>query len=144
MPNHFHLVLHQKADNGISRFLKKVGTGYSMYFNKKYGHSGILFQGRFKSRHINNEAYQNWIFAYVHLNPLELFCGDWERSGIADVNGSRSFLHSYPYCSFVDYYGAERREGNVLNRLAAPSFLSERNDLEELLRTVLNNSGDNS
>src|SRR3990167_7803221 len=57
MPNHFHLVLRQKADNGISTFMKKLATAYSMYFNIKYKHSVVLFQGRFKSRHVGDEAY---------------------------------------------------------------------------------------
>ena len=49
MPNHFHLILYEHTENGISKFMGKLLTAYSMYFNKKYAHSGVLFQGRFKS-----------------------------------------------------------------------------------------------
>src|SRR3989344_8345261 len=51
MPNHFHLVLQEKGEGGITKFTRKVLTGYSMYFNIVHGHSGILAQGAFKSRH---------------------------------------------------------------------------------------------
>ena len=51
MPNHFHMLLRQKRENGISRFMQKLGTGYSMYFNKKYERVGALFQGKFKASH---------------------------------------------------------------------------------------------
>ncbi|MEK7095926.1 MAG: transposase, partial [Patescibacteria group bacterium] len=47
MPNHFHLILRQRVENGIVKFLQKIGTGYTMYFNKKYERVGSLFQGRF-------------------------------------------------------------------------------------------------
>ena len=69
MPNHFHIILRQKADAGISTFLHKLFTAYSMYFNVKHDHSGILSQGSFKSRHVNTENYFRYLFSYVHLNP---------------------------------------------------------------------------
>jgi len=90
MPNHFHLVIRQKTDGGVSTFMKKLATAYSMYFNLKYGHSGVLFQGRFKSRHVGNEAYFRYIFAYVHLNSLDLFQSGWEEKGLRDLEGARS------------------------------------------------------
>ena len=45
MPNHFHFLVRQKSKNGITKFLQKLGTGYTMYFNKKYERVGCLFQG---------------------------------------------------------------------------------------------------
>ncbi|HRZ29849.1 MAG TPA: transposase [Candidatus Paceibacterota bacterium] len=49
MSNHIHLMLEQKKENGISRFMLKLGAGYASYFNAKYNRTGHLFQGRFKS-----------------------------------------------------------------------------------------------
>lgn len=135
MPNHFHLVLRQKAEGGISAFLKKVLTGYSMYFNTKYEHSGVLFQGRFKSKHIDTESYFRYIFAYVHLNSLDLFEPGWGEKGIHNIEKSRQFVNSYPFSSFVDYAGIKRPERAVIAFENAPSFLTTQNDLEELLAT---------
>ncbi|MFW0871125.1 MAG: transposase [Patescibacteria group bacterium] len=70
LPNHFHLVVRQRVDDGISKFMKAVGGGYSAYFNAKYDRSGSLFQGRFKRKHIDNENYLTSILAYVHQNHL--------------------------------------------------------------------------
>ncbi|MFA5230359.1 MAG: transposase, partial [Candidatus Paceibacterota bacterium] len=49
MGNHMHLLLEQKIENGISRFMLKLGAGYASYFNSKYHRTGHLFQSRFKS-----------------------------------------------------------------------------------------------
>src|SRR3989338_7110933 len=55
MPNHFHILVNEIIENGLSRFMEKLATGYSMYFNKKYERVGPLFQGRFKGEHVDND-----------------------------------------------------------------------------------------
>jgi putative transposase len=133
MPNHFHLVMHQAVDNGVSVFMKKVCVGYSMYFNTKYEHSGVLFQGRFKSSHIDTERYFKHIFSYVHLNPVELIEREWKEEGIRNKNRTRDFLNGYGYSSFYDYSVGPRPERAILSYDDAPDFLKDQNDLEEML-----------
>ncbi|MBU1956357.1 transposase, partial [Patescibacteria group bacterium] len=65
--NHYHFVLKQLVDGGISEFMKRMG-GYTSYFNEKYKRSGVLFQGIFKSKHIESNEYLLHISAYVNLN----------------------------------------------------------------------------
>jgi len=135
MPNHFHLVLQQVADAGVTTFMKKVSTGYSMYFNTKYEHSGVLLQGRFKSSHIDNESYFRYIFSYVHLNPVELIEKDWEKKGVQDPARVRDALNNYRYSSFFDYSIGEREEGVILDKTQIPDFLVTQNDLEDMLQS---------
>ncbi len=66
LPNHFHLILKQSYQNGITNFMQRIGTGYVKYFNKKYGRSGALFQGRFKATKI--ETSLEFVSVYVNLN----------------------------------------------------------------------------
>ncbi len=66
-PNHYHLILEQLVDGGISEFLKRIG-GYTWYFNNKYKRNGSLFQGVFKSVHIDSNEYLLHVSAYVNLN----------------------------------------------------------------------------
>jgi putative transposase len=136
MPNHFHIVVRQKTEQGVSKFFKKVLTGYSMYFNTKYEHSGVLFQGPFKSRYIDNEAYFRWIFSYVHLNPLSIWESGWEEGGIKDIEGAKKFMNSYEYSSYLDYAGVKRPESEILSTIDIPDFLNKQNDFEDLLRQV--------
>lgn len=67
-PNHFHLLLRQVSENGISKFMQKVGTGYTNYFNKKQDRSGSLFQGTFKAVHVDTNEYLLHLSVYVNLN----------------------------------------------------------------------------
>lgn len=68
IPNHYHFILKQLVDEGISKFMHKLGTSYTNHFNKKYGRSGSLFQGPFKAIHINNNEYLLWLYGYVNGN----------------------------------------------------------------------------
>lgn len=66
--NHYHFILEQVLDGGIEKFMQRFGTGYTMYFNNKYERTGSLFQGIFKSSHINSNEYLLHVSAYVNLN----------------------------------------------------------------------------
>ncbi|MEK7579511.1 MAG: transposase [Patescibacteria group bacterium] len=67
-PNHYHLVLKQVVENGIPKFLQRIGTGYTMYFNEKYKRNGVLFQGKYKAKHIPTNEYLLHVVTYVNLN----------------------------------------------------------------------------
>lgn len=67
-PNHFHLILKQLVDGGISNFMHKMGTSFTNYFNKKYIRSGVLFQGAYKAIQVKNDNYLLWLSGYVNGN----------------------------------------------------------------------------
>jgi len=128
MPNHFHIVLISprsdlgEGNNSISKFMKKVSTSYAMYFNKKYKRTGGLFEGTFKSRHIREKNYFDYIFSYVHLNPIKLIQNDWKEKGISDESNAKDFLDKYEYSSFKDYFGPKRKQEKILNKGVLPSY----------------------
>jgi putative transposase len=99
LPNHFHLLVKQIDDNGISNFLQKIGVGYTHYFNKKYKRTGVLFQGKSKSRHVNTDRYLNYLKMYIELNPLDLFEPNWKEKGIMDKRKAHEFLSNYKWKS---------------------------------------------
>lgn len=71
MPNHFHLIVRQKIDNGVPKFMQKIGTGYTMYFNKRHKSFGHLFQSKFFSKPITTDEQLLHTTAYIHLNPVK-------------------------------------------------------------------------
>ena len=133
LPNHFHLVLRQKSAEGITRYLRRVATGYSMYFNLKYDHIGTLFQGRFRSSHLDNDSYFKWIFAYVHLNPVAFTDPEWHERGIRDIVRAQTQLQSYRYSSYYDYYTGERPERAIIAYDEAADLVDRACDLQEML-----------
>jgi len=99
MPNHFHLLLRQGVPGGICAFMQKIGTAYTMYFNKRYSRTGMLFQGPYKSINIKREEHYEWIPHYIHANPLKL------QPPFSSVEEAMMFLKSYKWSSFRDYAG---------------------------------------
>ena len=67
-PNHFHFLITPIQDKGIEKFMQKLGNGYTKYFNNKYKRSGVLFQGKFKSKHVGSNEYLLHLSAYINSN----------------------------------------------------------------------------
>lgn len=83
MPNHFHLLFYLMDDLAITELMKKLSTGYVIYFNHKYNRVGGLFQGRYKASRIGADDYLHHISRYIHMNPEN--------------------YEAWPYSSFVYY-----------------------------------------
>ncbi|MBI5045702.1 MAG: transposase [Candidatus Niyogibacteria bacterium] len=128
LPNHFHLLLEQLAENGISRFMHRLEMGYARYFNILHNRNGNLFQGAYKLVPMEDEAHQLYLPIYIHLNPLDLLPTEkhWRENGIKDHHQAMAFLKKYPWSSFTEYYGT----GNL-------PFISK-----ELLNDLYKNSDD--
>ncbi len=70
MGNHFHLLI-QEGHEGISVFMKRLGTSYAYWYNRKYNRIGHVFQDRFKSESVENNAYLLTVIRYIHQNPVK-------------------------------------------------------------------------
>src|SRR3989338_8598215 len=122
MSNHFHLILIQHNEGCISKFMQKLTTAYSMYYNKKYIRTGGLFEGKFKSEHLNEDRYLKYLFSYIHLNPVKLIDKKWKTNGIKNKQKILEFLKNYTYSSYLDYLGTERPEKAILNQESFPKY----------------------
>lgn len=91
IPNHFHFLLLQKGDGGITEFASKVSNSYTKYFNNKNKRIGPLLQGEFKSVHIETIEQLLHLTRYIHLNPL--------------INYVTNNLNAYPWSSYLEYVG---------------------------------------
>ena len=105
MPNHYHLLLKSRMKNGITKFVKKLNMGYARYFNEKNKRSGALFQGRYKSIAVTNEAYRIYLPYYIHLNPLDLITPEWREHSLKNHEKALGFLNKYRWSSHLDYAG---------------------------------------
>lgn len=91
IPNHFHLLLKQVRDNGITEFLSKLSNSYTKYFNTKHSRVGHLFQGEFKAVIIERDEQLVHVSRYIHLNPI-----------IAALTKNLEF---YRWSSYPEYIG---------------------------------------
>lgn len=130
MPNHFHLLLYEKQEDAISLFMQKIATAYAMYFNKRHKRSGALFEGCFKAIHVDTDEYLQYLFAYIHLNPIKILQPDWKERGIKNLEESRSFLNSYRYSSHVEYLDHNRKEASIIEKSNFPEYFSSPHDFE--------------
>jgi len=125
MPNHFHLLITPTENGDISKYMQKVCTGYVMYYNQKYKRTGSLFEGKFKSRHTDNDNHLKYLFSYIHLNPVKLIDKNWKENGIKDVKKTLDFLDFYDYSSYLDYTSEQKRSQYIiLDKKAFPDYFS--------------------
>lgn len=111
MRNHYHLLVTPLVEGGLSQFMLKLGTGYAMYFNKKYERTGSLFEGKFKAKLAQDDRYLKYLFAYIHLNPV----AKNPRQGLGTAL-------SYQYSSLQDYIDTTRDEEMILQPEYFPKY----------------------
>ena len=125
-PNHFHLLLEQVADNGISKFIQRVAGGYTWYFNQKQNRSGALFQGRFKAKHIKDNDHFLRVSAYINANDR-----------IHQIGGESSALVR---SSLREFVGPSLRTGICKKDIVLGQFNSPaeyQNYIEELIPEMI-------
>lgn len=109
MPNHFHFMLRQKRENGITEFVSKVSNSYTKYFNIKNKRVGPLLQGEFKSVYVESNEQLLHLSRYIHLNPL--------------IGYVTKELKEYGWSSYPAYLGLN---GNICSKeIVLDQFKSE-------------------
>ncbi len=140
MTNHFHLLVRQEVDGGITKFMRKLGVGYSMFFNIKYQRQGSLFGGPFKSRLIGtDDIYLKHLFGYIHLNPLAIKFSGWQEKVKKSSVDMENFLELYRYSSYLDYLGTERVEKNIIKTENFPEYFNESNIFKDFIEDYFSN-----
>ena len=108
MKNHYHLLISERIEGGITLFLRKLNIGYANYFNERYDRVGTLFQGRTKKILVGRHEHVLYLLHYIHLNPLDYLKGaqDWRvrsRGSVRSVREALAYLDSYRWSSYLDY-----------------------------------------
>jgi putative transposase len=94
-----------------------------MYFNKKKKRTGKLWQGVFKSKHIDSDNYLKYTFSYIHLNPAKYIDKNWKENSKKDAKKIFDFVFNYKYSSLQIYSKvAKGYDLRVLNMVSFPSY----------------------
>ena len=125
MPNHYHFLIRQDGENRAGLLPQRVFNSYSKAYNKRYEHSGTLFEGNYRVILVENEAHLLHLCRYIHANPVKhglvTDLAEWPYSNylewIAERNGTlvdHNFVRKYfappqSYQEFVLDYLIERK-----------------------------------
>jgi putative transposase len=124
-PNHYHFLLKQLKKNGITDFMRKLGTGYTNYFNTKHKRSGSLFQGKYKCVPVKTD--RQWLYVSAYIN------GNAEIHGIAKAE-------KWFFSSYSDYLG--KRNGTLCRKQAILKEFASINDYRDYVNEVIVKSGE--
>ncbi len=112
MPTHFHLVIRQNKDNGVSKFIGNLCNSYARYFNTKYERKGRLWEGVFKNVSVDSEEQLLHLTRYIHLNPatagLVKKAEGWKYSSYDEYLGLSRTI--FPFCKFSNLIDMSSKE----------------------------------
>ena len=120
MDNHVHLLL-QELRKPIGDALKRIGSSYVYWFKRKYERVGHLFQGRFRSKAVEDDAYFLTVLRYIHQNPVK-----------AKIT---RHCHEYPWSSYAVYAGAVQRGSAPVDTAFGLGMMGGRKQLLQFINT---------
>lgn len=92
-PNHYHFCLRQDGDHPAGNLPQFVFNSYTKAYNKKYDHSGTLFEGRFRAKAVQHSSHLLHLCRYIHGNPVKdglvVDPADWQYSNYLEWIGER-------------------------------------------------------
>lgn len=136
MPNHFHLLLQEIREGGVSKFMQKLGIGYTNYFNLKHKETGKVFQGAYKSRTVKeNQFYLEHLSVYIQVkNVLELFPGGTEEA-LKNIDKALEFAEIYKFSSFPDFIG--KRNSLIIDKGIFEEIFSTPESYKKFAREII-------
>ena len=136
MPNHYHLLIEELKEKGITRFMHKLNGGYTGYFNNKYERSGSLFEGPFRAVLVDNEAYLQQLLVYINVvNPGQLIEPELKERGIKDINAIVKFAEEYLWSTHQEYLG--KRGSIIIDKGLLGDMFSTPESYKNLVESVL-------
>ena len=136
MPNHFHLLLQEIQDDGVSRFMQRLCGSMSRHFNEKYGEKGSVFQGPYRSRTIGTDRYLRWAITYILVkNVFELYPGGLSRAVKEFEKAWKWGIGSYAYSSLAEF--ARGDESPIVDANVIRGFFKSPQDFKECSRDMI-------
>jgi putative transposase len=99
LDNHFHICLREERQGGLTTFLRKLGTGYTHYFNKRHDRIGRLFQRKTQYKLVHNDTYLQHLIAYIHLNVMDTVSSEWRKGQLGSGDVVKKVLVAYQWSS---------------------------------------------
>jgi putative transposase len=135
MPDHYHLLVKERLENGIIRFARSCNTSVSKYINIKNDRKGPLFEGRFQSKHVDSNEYLLHLSLYIHLNPLDfLDSRNWRNGNLKNWREKKNKLMNYSFTSIKNYLAEDFSDGVISGSEIVKEQFKNKNEYEDYLR----------
>lgn len=135
MPDHYHMLIYEKQENGITKFIRSCNTSIAKYINIKNDRRGPFFESRFKSKHINSNAYLLHLSLYIHLNPLDfLISKEWRNHKLKNWDSIKNNLVNYKWSSLDSYLDNNHKNPIISNTEIIKEQFANEKDYENYLR----------
>jgi putative transposase len=128
MPTHYHLLLRQNEEDGISKFINDTQNSYTKYFNLKYNRKGPLWEGVFKDKLLKNDEIALHVSRYIHLNPVTAYLVNKPEEWI-----SSSYHH---YCGLNGGYDVDVQRLPDIEPSRYRDFVENRIDYQRKLSRI--------
>lgn len=127
----FHILARPLVEGGVAKFMQKLQTAYTMYFNKKYQRAGSLFQTSYRSDMTQSEADVHFLFADIHLRPAELFDAAWDEKEGHELYSLAHKAMQYRYSGAGEYVS---RKFVITDPSAFPKYFLRAKDPDFYIR----------
>ena len=136
MLNHYHLLVSEIVEGGISLFMQKLNMGYTKYFNERYERSGTLWQGKYRKIRIERDAHFLYIPFYIHLNPLDYTHSGWRNGEVKNSQFALKSLSEYRWSSHLDYLG-KRNFPSIIRKNDIADVIGTRSQYERVIGEII-------
>lgn len=137
MNNHFHLILQEREEEGVTEFMRKLGTGMTNRFNTRYEETGRLFQGAYKARRVDQDRYLQYLAVYVHIkNVFELYPGGFEEA-LQNFDDAFEFAVDYPYSSLGAYLDNQHLAVPVLEKEMMENIIKDKEGFRKFAKNCI-------
>jgi putative transposase len=121
MPNHYHFLVRQNGERPAGKLPQLIFNSYSKAYNKRYNHSGTLFEGPYDARHVQTQAHLRHLCRYIHANPVK--------------DGLVAQIEEWPYSNYLEFVG--QRPGKLIEMDFVNAYFPDRQEYVEFVREYL-------
>jgi len=137
LDNHYHFILEEIRDGGVTEFMRKIGTSVTSRFNKRYNETGRLFQGAYKARRINKDDYLQYLMVYIHIkNVFDLYPGGFENA-LKNFGDAFEFALEYPYSSLGAYFSNSHISSPIITTDMCSNIFTSKEDFKGFAKNCI-------
>lgn len=128
--NHFHLLLQEQLEGGISKFMQRISRSMAANYNAKYGGSGALFQGPYRARVVDNDQHLQHLAVYINIkNAFEAYPGGL-KTALSNFDEAYTWSIQYPFSSTADFAG--ERKSSLIDHTVCQTLFASSSDFKAI------------